>query len=319
MNANLHTCSKAYLTDITEQYLEAMVRGSLDGLPLASNLRVTSNSRVVKAGEGDTWKPGVRIVNRYTFLDPATRTSIFFGTIASGWPELESKRVWWHYAVRLSVDIEGKIFEIEEQSCRGQGADRVERPFKEAAIFASVLPEDERVSASELIHAAGSYFDALTSGDGSDGLFGPDCQRTECGVYTVNQTLETFEADTANQTPEPPQMEEFPPGLPPGGGTPGPPPGGFLPGFPGSVRSEFDLDDKFRWPVDNRRYYIIDEARGVVVAVVQFHRFGEDGIPGLTLFEAFKVVNGRISFIWAPAFTFCLEESGWPDWERPKR
>lgn len=73
---------------------------------------------------------------------------------------------------------------------------------------------------------------------------------------------------------------------------------------------------KFRWPTDNRRYYIVDEARGVVVGIGQLRQFGEDGIPGLTLIEAFKVVNGRIDFLWAPAFNWAVEDSGWPDWER---
>jgi len=36
-------CDRLCLTDITEQYLEAMLRGSVHGLPLASNLRATSN------------------------------------------------------------------------------------------------------------------------------------------------------------------------------------------------------------------------------------------------------------------------------------
>jgi hypothetical protein len=83
-----------------------------------------------------------------------------------------------------------------------------------------------------------------------------------------------------------------------------------------SCRSFFD-GPKFRWRTDNRRYYIVDEPRGVIVGVGQLHKFGDDGIPGLTLIEAFKVVNGKIELLWAPAFEWEVEESGWPDWERP--
>jgi hypothetical protein len=285
------SCDKACLSDITEQFLEAKTSGGVDNLPLATALRATANSQVVELGEGHTWVSGITIVNRYTFLDPVTRTSIFFGTIA-GKPD--ANRIWWHYAVRLSVDEHGRILELEEQSNRigFQTADLVEVPFKEAAAFESVLPEDERVSATELIRVADSYWDGLTSGDGGDVPFSPDCQRTEFGKYSTNATM------THDRTGDP----------------------GFVPQprTGKSCRAFFD-GPRFRWRTDNRRYYIIDEPRGVIVGVGQLHKFGDDGIPGLTLIEAFKVVNGRIELLWAPAFEWEVEESGWPDWERPGR
>lgn len=282
-------CGKACLSDITEQYLDAMARGNATSLPLASTLRVTSNSKVVQVGKGETWRPGITIINRYTFLDSLTRTAIFFGTIA-GKPD--EKRAWWHYAVRLGVDADGDIIEIEEQSTQlgFQTADKVEVPFKEAAIFDTVLPPGERVSAAELVRAADSYWDGLTSGNGDGVPFGPDCQRTEFGKYSTN-SIETHDRNAdPDFVPEP---------------------------RTGKSCSMFFDGPKFRWPTDNRRYYIVDEARGVVVGIGQLHKFGEDGIPGLTLIEAFKVVNGRIDFLWAPAFNWGVEDSGWPDWERP--
>ena len=286
------SCDKACLSDITEQYLEALARNSVADLPLAPRLRVTSNSQVTDAGKGGTWKDGITIVNRHTFLDPDARTAIFFGTIAGGEPA--EKRLWWHYAVRLTVDDDNQIVEIEEQSNRVgfQSASNVEVPFKEAAAFDSILPEDERVSAAELIRAADSYWDGLTSGEGGDIPFGPDCQRTEFGKYSTNATM------THDRTGDP----AFVP----------------VPRIGKSCRSFFD-GPKFRWRTDNRRYYIIDEARGVIVGIGQLHKFGEDGIPGLTLIEAFKVVNGRIKLLWAPAFEWEIDESGWPDWERSER
>ncbi|WP_157961098.1 hypothetical protein [Lutibacter citreus] len=288
--AQTRNINKTYLTDITEQYLEAMVRGKLEGLPLATNLKVTSNSKASKLGKGDTWKPGVRFVNRYTFVDPITRTSMFFGTVAGGWPEKEGKRVWWSYIVRLTVDKEGNIFEIEEQSSRGNNAAaNLARPWKEAAIFAPVIPEDERVSTEELIRVSDTYFTALTTGEGTDVLFSSNMQRTEMGGYTVNQVQEEW-------------------------------PGSKFPrGTTSSGRYQFEKDKGFQWRVDNRRWYIVDEARGIAVAIVQFNKHGEKGRSGMTIIEAFKVVNGRIDFIWAPAFNHNLEDSGWSDWERPNK
>ena len=283
-------CDKACLSDLAERYLDAKSYGDPGLLPLASGLRVTSNSEAAELGEGETWQPGITIVNRHTFVDPRTQTAIFFGTIA-GKPE--ENRDWWHYAVRLTVDSAGDIHEIEEQSTQlgFQTADKVEVPFKESAIFDAVLPEDERVGEYELIRAADSYWDGLTTGDGEDVLFGPDCQRTEFGKYSTNAT-QTHPRDADPEFVSEPKTGK-------------------------SCRMFFD-GPKFRWTTENRRYYIADEARGVVVGIGQLRQFGEEGHPGLTLIEAFKVVNGRIDFLWAPAFNWGVEDSGWPDWERPK-
>lgn len=281
-------CGKACLSDITEKFLEAKIRNNVDGLPLSSVAKVTSNSKVVELGDGDTWKPGITIANRYTFVDPVTRTSIFFATIAG---EPGSNRVWWHYALRITADRDGRIFEVEEQSNRigFQSAEKVEVPFKEAALFSSLLPEDERVSEATLIDVANSYWDGLTSGEGGEIPFSPDCQRTEFGKYSTNAWM------THDRTGNPDFVPQQRVGK--------------------SCRSFFD-GPRFRWRTDNRRYYIIDEPRGVIVGIGQLHKFGDDGLDGLTLIEAFKVINGRIVFLWAPAFEWKIEESGWPDWER---
>ena len=289
MDNPAQACDKACLSDITERYLDAMAYGVVDALPLATDLRVTSNSQIVKLGEGETWQPGITIVNRHTFLDPRTQTAIFFGTVA-GKPD--ENRAWWHYAVRLSIDANGDLFEIEEQSTQlgFQTADKVEIPFKEAPVFDALLPEDERVSTAELVRVADSYWEGLTTGNGDKVPFGPDCQRTEFGKYSTNATQTHPRDADPDFIPEPKTGK--------------------------SCRMFFD-GPKFRWTTDNRRYYIVDEARGVVVGIGQLRQFGEEGHPGLTLIEAFKVVNGRIDFLWAPGFNWGLEESGWPDWKRP--
>ena len=282
-------CDKGCLFDVTELYLEAMTSGNPARLPLSPDLRVTSNSELVALGGGATWQPGITINNRYTFVDPDTRTSIFFGTVAGKPGE---NRTWWHLSFRLSLDAKRRIVEIEEQSNTSgfQTADKVEMPFKEAAIFASVLPKDERVSRSELIDAADSYWDALTTGEGGEVPFGPDCQRTEFGSYSTNNPYTHDERGNPDYVAEPKV---------------------------GKSCRTFFKGEKFRWRTDNRRYYVADEARGVVVAVGQLHRFGAEGIPGLTLIEAFKIINGRIQYLWVPAFNWGLEESAWPDWNRP--
>lgn len=280
-------CNKSCLSDITEQFLEAKITGNLNQLPLADDLRATSNGSVVELGQGESWEPGITVVNRHTFLDPRTQSIVSFGTIAGGWPEVEGRRTWWHYAVRLTVDADGNIVEVEEHARSNQHPENVPRPFPEAALYGSVLPEDERVPAAEMIRVANTYLDGITYGDGADVLFGPDCQRSELGGYRTNQIIETWEGES------------------------------FNPGLPSSCRYRFTVrEEQFRWRIENRRFYIVDEPRGVLVGIFQFYQHGDDGNPALTVPEAFKIVNGRISYKWAPAHG-PSEVSGWPEWDRP--
>ena len=286
-------CDRRCLLDITEQFLEAKTYNNLDGLVLSSDLRATSNSEETELGKGETWEDGITINNRYTFVDAKTGSAIFFGTMAGKPVENPDwRRDWWHYALRLKINAAGEIVEVEEQAIQKgmQWADKVEVPFKEADIFFDLLPEDERVAEAELIAAADAYWDALTTGDASAVPFHPDCQRTEFGKYTTNATIKPHGRGIPNWQPE----DHIGP----------------------SCRSFHDRP-RFRWNVDNRRYYVVDEARGVVVGVGQLNQRCETCNPSITLFEAFKVIDGRLYFLWAPSFDWGFEESGWPDWERP--
>jgi hypothetical protein len=66
---------------------------------------------------------------------------------------------------------------------------------------------------------------------------------------------------------------------------------------PGSCGGEFK-DPKVRWTVRNRRFYIADEERGVVLAIANFMTPPE--LPnnnGSVVFEAFKIQDGLIRHI----------------------
>ena len=258
-----NACDRACLKSVTARYLDAMAAGKLEDIRVSPAARATSNGEDVSPGAGPTWTGGITIVNRMTFVDPRTQTAIFFGTLA-GPPveEVEDARVWWHYAVRLTVNKAGAIVEIEEQSTTGgmQTADKVEIPFKEASLFREVIAQAERTDADTLVEIADGYWDALTSGEGSDAAFGPDCQRTEFGKFSTNNPI-TPHGRGENGQPSP-QV--------------GPSCGAFF------------ERPRFRWPVSNRRYYIADEERGVVVGIGQLNRSGTDGNDPLTLFEALQ-------------------------------
>lgn len=279
-------CDKTCLSDVTEQFLEVKVTGEIDKLSVASDLRATLNTKEVTLGEGESWETGITIVNRHTFLDPESNTSMFFGTMAGKWPEEEGLRTWWHYVLRLTTDEDGTIREVEEHVLADPIAADLPRPFREAPVFSQVLPEDERSDAATMIATANSYFDGITNGDGSNVMFGPDCQRTEKGTFRTNQNVESWNSAKYNV------------------------------GLATSCRYRFTVRNKqFRWNIDNRRFYIADEARGVVVGIFHFNQHGDDGNPAITVPEALKIVNGRIQYKWAPSFDLS-DSSGWADWDR---
>ncbi|HEY6454373.1 MAG TPA: hypothetical protein VIY90_03725 [Steroidobacteraceae bacterium] len=82
---------------------------------------------------------------------------------------------------------------------------------------------------------------------------------------------------------------------------------------PGSCGGEFK-DPKVRWTVRNRRYYIADEERGVVLAIANFMTPPE--LPnnnGSVVFEAFKIQDGLIRHIEAFFRGNGQLHSGWGD------
>lgn len=288
-SSSAQSCDKTCLYDMTETFLETKARNQPASLNLATNIRATYNSQIVEPGKGDSWIDGVAIVNRHSFVDPQTRTSIFFGTMV-GPPVEEGERRWWHYALRLTLNEAGQILELEEHT-NEKGfklPSSLEVPFQESALFNAVLPEDERSSANEMVAAADAYWQGITIGNEENIPYGPDCQRTEFGGYSTNSPIKH------NRFAQPDLEKEQ----------------------VGKSCRKFHDSPNFRWTVENRRYYIVDEARGVVVGIGQLKKFKDDGIPGLTLTEAFKIVNGRIQFLWAPSFQWGKENSGWPDWSR---
>ena len=179
-----------------------------------------------------------------------------------------------YYAMRLKVE-DGAVAEVEAVIQRKGAAEPFGDPsaYTHDPLFSQPLAPAERVSRKRLIELANGYFDTVQRNDGTlHTKFDPDCARNENGVVTTNGSYTT----TAQGCEAPFRLGVF----------------------------------RFVDQARARRFPVVDEAHGVVVAAAYFDHgasFDEyqttDGKLAhnpikhpttIGLLEAFKIRNGRI-------------------------
>jgi hypothetical protein len=157
-------------------------------------------------------------------------------------------------------------------------------PMTRDPLFDAKIEPAQRSPAAKMVAIANSYFDGIEKHDGKDVPVTPDCDRVENGVQTTRS--QTYVVSGCNS------LEAFV----------------YIP------------------EVRERRYPIVDEERGVVVAAIAFYIPGGDykrvinsqetmrhyDPRSLFLFEAFKIVDGKIAKIEATMRNVPLGTSmGW--------
>ena len=242
------------------EYAEAVTGNDPAAVLSAPDVRVTCNGSLSEIGKSPIWGSPRRIPYRQTFVDPETRSAVFFGiitnttTVHAGFGE-----EWWLYAVRLKTNGEA-VTEVEEIINANTFAHYETKPWemRPNAVFGQVLPEDERLGSEDLKAVVEAYWNAVErSVDGHQVPFHPDAVRRECGTVTT---------DAKN--------------------------------FPNSARGDFINVSNvgWRWDVANRRYPVVDVTRGVVVSFADLRMSGgtnPDFLPCIVA-EAFKIENGLI-------------------------
>jgi hypothetical protein len=259
-------CDRRCLLATLTSYTEAITDNDISRLPLAKELKVTSNGVAGQLGKGEAWGPARRLPYRQAFVDPVTGAAVFYGIVTTGTrptrPDAaaaEGPQRWWFYVARLKVDHR-RISEVEEIAYEkppgGFGADPSTLTLPDR-IYDAVLPAEERSTRAELLHMADLYFDAVSHKvDYHKVPWHPECQRVELGTFTVN-----------------------------------------APATAGSCGGEFEIPS-MKWNVVNRRFYIADVERGVVLAVGDFTTPPEyPKNNGSVVMEVFKVQDGMIRFI----------------------
>lgn len=98
-------CTRANLKAAVDSYFAALSAHSTDKLPLAANVKYTENAKKLMPGEG-VWKTAGALKFKRTAVDTMTCQTATESVIPDG----SQDRV---YGVRLKLDADGKISEIE--------------------------------------------------------------------------------------------------------------------------------------------------------------------------------------------------------------
>lgn len=271
-------CQRDCLIGVVRTYMAALAAHSPSTVPVTRDVMFTENDVAIPLGQG-LWRGVSRIApTGLEAADEETKQAAWFGV------------VWEHGApaylgLRLHVTDDGKIDEVETVVHRKTGMpapfgdpDKVEHD----AAFQEVLPAAQRRPRQRLQAIADSYFNTVEQNDGQ--VFAPfaeDCGRLENGIST-----------TAGAVQVPGQV-------------------GNAAAIAQGCEAQFKLGIyRINKRVRARRYPLIDEARGIVVATGFFdHANSFDSYTltngqtmktalkwpnTITLLEAFRIRDGKI-------------------------
>jgi hypothetical protein len=288
--AAANDCDRACLKASLDQYLNAVIKHDPSAAPLFVGFRQTENAVVVRPGTG-VWKTvtGLGKVQR-RYLDPVSEQAGYFGTVEEG-SDLA--------IVTVRVRVENrKITEAEWLIARKgnpglNGLTATGQPsgnFFDPENLANNPPSDKpaakevRSSREAMIAATNSYFDGITTHDGSIIMAHPGCNRTENG----NTVTGRGRAPAAAKA-DPNAVNDCTSNL-------------------ANINVQL---------VAARRYPVVDEEAGVVLALAVFLRK-----PGTTtrrnmFSEWFIIENNKIRSIYSAMFYPTPEEPvpNWPPYE----
>jgi hypothetical protein len=276
--ANTTPCDRACLIGVMDQYRSALLAHDVTRLPLASDVRYTENTISLPLGKG-LWATANGFGNyKQYFADPTSGQVGFIGIVK----ENDIPAI---LAVRLKI-VNRQITEIEAIVPReSKSASTLDASGGPLALWDEVLPPPERRSRQQLVSITNSYFEAIVHSNGSLAPFDKDCRRAENGSYSALNPDPTLTWD---------------------------PKSSFR---PYKLGCEDQLNTGI-WSyirnIRDRRFPIVDEERGLVVALIMFDHpgtvryfdapgFGRVNNPpeflkptSMEIFEAFKIRNGLI-------------------------
>ena len=299
-------CDRTCLEGTAEQYLDALVAKDPKRLQVAGNLKYTENGQRLLLGDS-LWNS---ITGRGTYtLHIADQTAgqiVTFSTMReAGNPII--------VAVRLKIDGNRRLTEIETLVAHSEnGAKNLEAIGQPRAAFLRATPTADRVSRAELVRVANMYFSGMQLNDGKGTYpFADDCDRVENGGKTTNAPVGR---GGIKVKPDPKTSTNY--------------------SDMWTCREQFESGLlHFVMRIRDRRYVVVDEERGLVVAFAFF-----DHDAGAS--RHFKTPDGRsvtagptVPWTWEIAELFKVEKgllheieamlerapygmtSGWSSWE----
>jgi hypothetical protein len=274
-------CDRACLIGFARGYMQALAKKDASRAQFAADVRFTENNVELVAGRDGLWRTitGVAATGLEA-ADASTGQVAWIGAVEeNGQPA--------YYGMRLRV-VDRKVAEVETVVVRRTG---LPLPFGDTSklthdpAFGEVLAPQERRPRERLLAVTDSYFNTVELNDGI--VFAPfhaECARTENGIVTTSAGLGSS-GDIAQGC-----ENQFKLGI-------------------------YRINKRIR----ERRYTLVDEERGVVVATGFFDHAntfdtykttdGKDRKTllkwpnSISLVEAFKIRDGRIYRIEA-VFTY---------------
>lgn len=294
------------LEGIVDQYTDALLKHDPNGLPLARDVRYTELGVEMELGDGFWGTVTGKGNYRTLYADPEGGQIGGFMTMDEGGRALLM-------ALRLRVEL-GRITEIETGYYRqmgfGGGANwndlgppALNKQGKPLDPWTQAIPKEQRLPRQELINIANCYFAGLENNDGHGYYpFTDTCHRLENGVATSNNPDLKMGGPNSDFNPAAMSVKAA-----------------FETGFYAVVTR-----------IHDRRFPVVDEERGIVLAFAVFDHAGtkttvrlSDGrdFPmamfnrpsSLYIAEAFKIENGLISQIEACCASVPYHSNtGWP-------
>lgn len=266
-NAFAATCDRACLQTALDQYLTALVENDPAQAPLAIGFRQTENAVVTLPGTG-LWQSATalgKLERRY--FDATTEQAGYFGTIeeAAG-PAIVTLRL--EVEDRKITEAEWVISRKGDPGLGPLGGGQADAAYHDPEYLLAhapaerVVPQGERLTRSELVAIANSYFDGLSAHEGDIILAHPGCVRIENGALTTQRPIDGGgQTDCASE---------------------------------GAMRNIF--------AVTARRYPVVDEEAGAVLSIVLFQRYPGVDMRRNLLAEWFYVDAGKIRTVYAAMY-----------------
>jgi hypothetical protein len=272
-------CDRPCLKTALDQYLNAVIKHDPSAAPLFVGFRQTENAVVVRTGAG-VWKTVSalgKLQRRY--LDAVSGQAGYFGTVEEqGEPAIVTVRVKVEH--RKITEAEWLIARkgdpgLNGFTATGQPSGNFFEPENLAASPPpdKVLAKEARSSREAMVAATNSYFDGITSHDGSIIMAHRGCTRVENGATVTGRNADK--------------------------------------GTPTDCTS--NLANINVQMVAARRYPVVDEEAGVVLAIAVFVRK-----PGTTtrrnaLSEWFVIEDNKIRSVYS-AMYYPTPDAAVPNW-----
>jgi hypothetical protein len=181
-------CGRGCLRSLLDRYLNAVIQHDPSTAALAFGYRHTENAINVPAGKG-VWQSvtGLGPVQR-RYIDPVSSQAAYYGIMDEG-GKLAIVTVRLHIESRSVTEAEWYIARDGDPGLPGATPPNVWNPagLAETPPPERILPQAKRLPRAAMIAIVNSYFDGITSHDGSVVLAHPGCNRYENGTRVTGR------------------------------------------------------------------------------------------------------------------------------------